>query len=128
MAVSSDTLPRWVDIVAIPLINLTLAFLAAGLIVLAVGESPVEVLLVLINGAFGFEEAIGYTLYYATNFIFTGLAVSVAFHAGLFNIGGEGQAAQRFVFHAFNFAIIVTEDFTGVIFLSFSRADIYFHG
>ena len=37
-------------------------------------------------------EAIGYTLYYATNFIFTGLAVAVAFHAGLFNIGGEGQA------------------------------------
>jgi ABC-type uncharacterized transport system permease subunit len=35
---------------------------------------------------------IGYTLYYATNFIFTGLAVAVAFHAGLFNIGGEGQA------------------------------------
>jgi simple sugar transport system permease protein len=34
----------------------------------------------------------GYTLYYATNFIFTGLAVSVAFHARLFNIGGEGQA------------------------------------
>ena len=38
------------------------------------------------------REAIGYTLYYATNFIFTGLAVAVAFHAGLFNIGGEGQA------------------------------------
>ena len=37
-------------------------------------------------------EGIGYTLYYATNFIFTGLAVAVAFHAGLFNIGGEGQA------------------------------------
>ena len=34
----------------------------------------------------------GYLLYYATNFIFTGLAVAVAFHAGLFNIGGEGQA------------------------------------
>jgi len=34
----------------------------------------------------------GYTLYYATNFMFTGLAVSVAFHARLFNIGGEGQA------------------------------------
>ena len=31
-------------------------------------------------------------LYYTTNFIFTGLAVSVAFHAALFNIGGEGQA------------------------------------
>ena len=35
---------------------------------------------------------IGYTLYYATNFIFTGLAVAVAFHGGLFNIGAEGQA------------------------------------
>ena len=37
-------------------------------------------------------KSIGYTLYYTTNFIFTGLAVAVAFHAGLFNIGGEGQA------------------------------------
>ena len=46
----------------------------------------------LVVGAFGSPEAIGYTLYYATNFIFTGLAVAVAFHAGLFNIGGEGQA------------------------------------
>jgi general nucleoside transport system permease protein len=36
--------------------------------------------------------SISYTLYYATDFIFTGLAVAVAFHAGLFNIGGEGQA------------------------------------
>ncbi len=34
----------------------------------------------------------GSMLYYTTNFIFTGLAVSVAFHAALFNIGGEGQA------------------------------------
>ena len=42
--------------------------------------------------------------------------------------GGEGRAAQRFVFQAYNFAIIFTEDFTGLIFLSFSRADINFHG
>ena len=47
---------------------------------------------ILVLGAFGFAEAIGYTLYYTTNLIFTGLAVAVAFHAGLFNIGGEGQA------------------------------------
>ncbi len=31
-------------------------------------------------------------MYYATTFVFTGLAVAVAFHGGLFNIGGEGQA------------------------------------
>jgi simple sugar transport system permease protein len=41
----------------------------------------------------GSTYAWGYTLYYATNFIFTGLAVAVAFHARMFNIGGEGQAA-----------------------------------
>ena len=46
----------------------------------------------MLNGAFGYDEAIGYTLYYTTNFVFTGLAVAVAFHASLFNIGGEGQA------------------------------------
>jgi len=53
---------------------------------------PVVTLQLLVAGAFGSQEAIGYTLYYATNFIFTGLAVAVAFHAGLFNIGAEGQA------------------------------------
>ena len=58
-----------------------------------VGENPLEaVAAILVYGAFGYGEAVGYTLYYATNFIFTGLAVAVAFHAGLFNIGGEGQA------------------------------------
>ena len=35
--------------------------------------------------------------------------------------GGEGREALTFVFHTYNFAIIFTEDFTGVIFLSFSR-------
>ena len=59
--------------------------------------------------------------------------------------GGEGREALTFVFHTYNFAIIFTEDFTGVIFLSFftgencikfsveenqkiSREDILFHG
>jgi general nucleoside transport system permease protein len=85
-------LPRWVDIALIPLANVTLAFLVAGLIVLAIGENPLLAIRVMIAGALGDSEGIGYTLYYATNFIFTGLAVALAFHAGLFNIGGEGQA------------------------------------
>ena len=58
---------------------------------MVLGESPVQALVSLVRGAFGFREAWGYTLYYATNFIFTALAVSVALHCGLFNIGGEGQ-------------------------------------
>ncbi|CZT33676.1 ABC transporter permease [Rhizobium sp. 9140] len=85
-------LPGWAEYGLIPLVNLVVAFLVAGLVVLLVGESPLEAAYHLINGAFGRGEYIGFTLYYATTFIFTGLAVAVASHAGLFNIGGEGQA------------------------------------
>lgn len=85
-------LPRWVDIGLIPLLNLTAALLVSGLIILFIGENPIEAVQVLAMGAFGYDEALGYTLYYTTNFMFTGLAVAIAFHAGLFNIGGEGQA------------------------------------
>jgi simple sugar transport system permease protein len=34
---------------------------------------------------------LGYTLFYTTPLIFTGLSVALCFHAGLFNIGAEGQ-------------------------------------
>ncbi|MGE0501238.1 MAG: ABC transporter permease [Rhizobiaceae bacterium] len=85
-------LPRWVDYGLIPLINLFVAFFVAGLVVLLVGENPLRAAQILFEGAFGGGQNIAYTLFYATNFIFTGLAVAVAFHGGLFNIGGEGQA------------------------------------
>ena len=85
-------LPRWIDVGVIPVVNILLAFLVAGVVVVLAGENPLDALAVLVNGAFGYDEAIGYTLYYATNLVFTGLAVAVAFHAGLFNIGAEGQA------------------------------------
>ncbi|MBI3452631.1 MAG: ABC transporter permease [Rhodospirillales bacterium] len=85
-------LPGWIDIGLIPLANVLLAFFVAGLIVLAIGANPLEAVRIMLVGALGYPEAIGYTLYYTTNFIFTGLAVAIAFHAGLFNIGGEGQA------------------------------------
>ena len=87
-----NTLPKWVDVGLIPLINLILAFIVAGLVVLSIGENPFEAMRVLFTGAVRGGYEIGYTLYYATSFIFTGLAVAIAFHAGLFNIGGEGQA------------------------------------
>ena len=92
MSQGSTTLPRWIDIGLIPVINVMMALAVSGLIILAVGENPYEAVKILLTGAFGYEEGIGYTLYYSTNFVFTGLAVATAFHAGLFNIGGEGQA------------------------------------
>ncbi len=89
---STVALPRWADLVLVPMINLTIALLAAGLLVMLVGQDPLTVLSALIKGAFGTSRGLSYTLYYATTFVFTGLAVAVAFHGGLFNIGGEGQA------------------------------------
>ncbi len=85
-------LPTWADVVLVPLISLSLAAIVSALVLLAIGQSPREAISVMVDGAVGSPYAWGYTLYYATSFIFTGLAVTVAFHAGLFNIGGEGQA------------------------------------
>jgi simple sugar transport system permease protein len=61
-------------------------------VLLSIGQSPVEAWNVMVDGALGSAYGWGYTLYYATSFMFTGLAVTIAFHGGLFNIGGEGQA------------------------------------
>jgi general nucleoside transport system permease protein len=82
----------WVAPAVLPVVNLGLALLLSAGVVVAVGENPGRALWLMASGAFGSAEAIGYTLYYATSFVFTGLAVAVAFHAGLFNIGAEGQA------------------------------------
>lgn len=90
---SPTPLPRWAELGLVPLLDLGAALLASGLVVAAIGVSPLLALRVLVVGALGDGGAIGYTLYYATNFVFAGLAVAIAFHAGLFNIGGEGQAA-----------------------------------
>ena len=88
----SKPLPVWVDIILIPLVNLFMALSVSIVIIYLVGANPFEAIKLMVKGAFGSSEGVGYTLYYATNFIFTGLAVAVAFHSMLFNIGGEGQA------------------------------------
>jgi len=61
-------------------------------VVVLIGENPVNALSILLGEPLFSLQGWCNILYYATNFIFTGLAVAVAFHAGLFNIGGEGQA------------------------------------
>ena len=88
----SNKLPLWMTGFGIPLVQLVLALTVASLVVLGVGENPLATLKVMLMGAFDPRAGLSSTLYYATNLIFTGLAVTVAFHAGLFNIGGEGQA------------------------------------
>ena len=87
-----DKMPRWADVVLIPLISLILAAILSALVILFIGEDPIAAVKLMVSGALGSTYGWGYTLYYATNCMFTGLAVAVAFHARMFNIGGEGQA------------------------------------
>ena len=74
-----------------PLLALLAALAAGGLLIAAVGDDPVAVYGLLLGSALSWPDGIGYTLFYATPLIFTGLAVAVAFRAGLFNVGAEGQ-------------------------------------
>jgi simple sugar transport system permease protein len=87
-----DVMPKWAEVVLVPLISLLLAAILSALVILGIGEDPVAAVKLMISGALGSTYGWGYTLYYATNFMFTGLCVAIAFHARLFNIGGEGQA------------------------------------
>jgi general nucleoside transport system permease protein len=85
-------LPYWADVALLPVLNLVLAMVISGIVIALIGQNPFRAIQVLSYGAFGYGEGIGFTLHFATDFVFTGLAVAVAAHAGLFNIGGEGQA------------------------------------
>lgn len=88
----SGPLPAWADLALLPVLNLALALAVSALVVLAAGQSPLAALRALAVGSLGSADAVGYTLFYATDMAFAGLAVAVAFRCGLFNIGVEGQA------------------------------------
>src|ERR1700732_3484527 len=77
--------------VAKPVAALVLAFALISLVLLALGASPAGVFIALWQGAFGNWIAFTDSLVKATPLVFTGLAISVAFSAALWNIGADGQ-------------------------------------
>jgi len=88
---TTNDMPRWATGIVLPILNLLSALLVAALVIHLLGEDPVESMQILINSAIVNPEGLSYTLFYASTFVFTGLAVSIAMQAGLFNIGAEGQ-------------------------------------
>jgi simple sugar transport system permease protein len=74
-----------------PFVAVLAAFVVGGIIIWLIGDNPFEAYRILFGSALSYPEGIGYTLFYATPLIFTGLAVAVAFRCGLLNIGAEGQ-------------------------------------
>ncbi|HUR82684.1 MAG TPA: ABC transporter permease [Thermoanaerobaculia bacterium] len=57
----------------------------------AFGHSPIELLTLLIGGSVGSPFALQGTLLKSVPLLLTGLAIVIAFRAGVWNIGGEGQ-------------------------------------
>lgn len=77
----------------LPVLAIFTAVILGGVIIALVGGNPFAAYIGLIQGAFGSARAISETAIWATPYIFAGLAVSIGFKGGLFNIGAEGQLA-----------------------------------
>jgi len=77
-----------------------IALAIGSLIIVVYGENPIEVYGAILRYAFVQTDGLAYVLAIATPLIFSALAVSVCFKAGLFNIGVEGQYIVAMVFAA----------------------------
>jgi ABC-type uncharacterized transport system permease subunit len=78
-------------------IGMCLGLAIALLLTAFAGENPWHIFMILVKSAFGSTYDLGLTLSYTTPLIFTGLSVAIAFHAGLFNVGAEGQLTMAAV-------------------------------
>lgn len=79
------------------LLGFAIGLTVALLLTLFAGENPLHIFMILMKSAFGSMYDLGLTLSYTTPLIFCGLSVAVCFHAGLFNIGAEGQLTMATV-------------------------------
>lgn len=75
----------------VPLFALVLAVLVGGALIAIVGVNPFEAYWALLRGMFGSGDRIAGSIARSTPFIGSALALAIAFRAGLFNIGAEGQ-------------------------------------
>lgn len=76
----------WCVVLAL-LVSLTIG----GLVLLYLGESPAQVYWQLLQGALGSKALLAETISATTPYLCCGLSLTIAFRAGLFNIGAEGQ-------------------------------------
>jgi simple sugar transport system permease protein len=75
-----------------PVLAILLAFFIGGILILFIGENPIEIYGKMVERTLGTPYGFGQVLYRTTPLVLTGLAVAIPFQAGLFNIGGEGQS------------------------------------
>nr|WP_232820589.1 ABC transporter permease [Halorussus litoreus] len=80
-----------VERLAIAVASTLLALALGAVVVAASGYDAVEFVSSLAYGAFGSKSNVAFTLRQSTMLIIAGVAVAVAFRAGVFNIGVQGQ-------------------------------------
>lgn len=106
------TAANWQQAVVIPALAVFTALVIGLLIIMATGSSFGEAMTAygaLLKGSVGSIRAVSETLVAATPLLLAGLSVALAFRAGLFNIGGEGQ-----LYIGGMTALIVGFSFTGL--------------
>ena len=69
---------------------IVVAFAAAALVLLAIGEDPRAIFGLMLAESFGSGRRVAATLSAATPLVFCGLAIALCFRAGVFNVGVEG--------------------------------------
>ena len=73
------------------LIPIGLAFLIGAIVILAIGENPLEAYGILFKKSFFTPVGFQNTLHYAGPMILTGLAIAITFKANVYNMGVEGS-------------------------------------
>ncbi len=84
----------WRDLFLLPMAALLLAMLIGALIMIATSVAPATILqsfVAMARGSLGSMHALSETVTAAIPLVLSGLGVGLAFRAGLFNIGAEGQ-------------------------------------
>lgn len=79
--------------ISVPLLAVLTAVIVGGVVIALAGGNPFAAYQGLVEGSFGSTRALSETAVWASPYIFAGLAVTLAFKGGLFNIGAEGQLA-----------------------------------
>lgn len=77
--------------IANSMIPVLLAFLIGGIVIVAIGENPLEAYRIMLGKSLFTVKGFLGTLHYAAPLILTGLAIAITFKANLFNMGVEGQ-------------------------------------
>lgn len=75
----------------VPLLAVIAALAVGAIMLAAFGASPIEAYGAMLSGGFGGANDIADTLIKATPLMLVGVGISIAFRAGVINIGGEGQ-------------------------------------